>query len=76
MRHHPTSRTGLRTRLAEARSTRRQCRVLARELAGYDTPAARLELEAVLARHSDEEAAPIRAILRAQDADRLVRTLP
>jgi hypothetical protein len=32
-----------------------------------------LELEAVLERHGDEEAGPIRAILRAQDAARLVR---
>lgn len=73
MRLHDITRPRLRSRLVEARSARRRCRTLERELAGYDTPSARLELEAVLARHSDVDAEPIRAILRAHDADRLHR---
>ena len=69
---HPRPRT-LLGRLADVLDARRRDRGLQRELAGFDTPAARLELDAVLARHRDEDADPVRAILRAQDAARLVR---
>jgi hypothetical protein len=68
----PRPRT-LLGRLGDARYARRRDRDLRRELAEYDTPSARLELDAVLERHGDDEAGPIRAILRAQDAARLTR---
>ncbi len=58
-------------------ATRRQLRTreaeLNRELAAYDTPSARLDLEAILARHSSHEAREIEAILRRQAVDRLIR---
>jgi hypothetical protein len=60
-------------RLANAWEDRRRDRGLERQLADFGTPSDRLELEAVLERHGDEEAGPIRAILRAQDAARLAR---
>lgn len=60
-------------RLVDARDARRRYRGLERQLADFGTPSDRSELEAVLERHGDEEAGPIRAILRAQDAARLVR---
>jgi hypothetical protein len=69
---HPRPHTPL-DRLVDVRYARRRDRDLRRQLAEYDTPSDRLELDAVLERHGDEEADPIRAILRAQDAARLVR---
>jgi hypothetical protein len=58
-------------------ATRRQLRTreaeLNRELATYDTPSARLDLEAILSRHSSHEAREIEAILRRQAVDRLIR---
>jgi len=69
---HPRPRT-LLARLVDARDARRRDRGIERQLADFDTPSDRLELEAVLERHGDEKAGPIRAILRAQDAARPVR---
>ena len=44
-----------------------------RELAGYDTPSARRELDAILARHTAEEIAPIERILSQQSVGRTRR---
>jgi hypothetical protein len=62
----------LRETLAQRRTLRHERQRLERELASYDTPAARLELEAMLERHSPEETAEIRRILERQSASRLV----
>jgi len=40
----------------------RRARLLA-ELAGYRTQSERAELEMILARHSDDDAAPVRALI-------------
>ena len=63
--------TRIRTALANRRTERLAQRRLAAELAEFQTPAERAELEQVLARHSAEEARPIWAILDRQDAERL-----
>lgn len=52
---------------AQRRQSARRQRRLERELAGYRTPAERLELDAILARHSAEETHDIAEILRHQD---------
>jgi hypothetical protein len=57
------STTTVRSTLARRRDARRQQHQLARELAAYDTPAARADLFATLARHAPEHSAPIRRIL-------------
>jgi hypothetical protein len=61
-----TPLTTLRSSLADRRSAHRARSRLERELAGYDTPSARRELDAVLARHTAEETAPIEKILSRQ----------
>ena len=58
--------TSLRSTLADRRSAHRARTRLERELAGYDTPSARRELDAILARHTAEEIAPIEKILSRQ----------
>ena len=63
----------LRAELATRRTARNNRRELARQLAAYDTPAARLEIEAVLDRHDPADTEEIRSILRQQDADRMLR---
>jgi hypothetical protein len=65
--------TTLRSTLSNKRSAHRARTQLERELAGYDTPAARRELDAILARHTAEEIAPIEAILSRQSMDRTRR---
>jgi hypothetical protein len=62
----PTTLTTLRSTLADRRSAHRARTRLERELAGYDTPSARRELDAILARHTAEEIAPIEKILNRQ----------
>ena len=59
-----------RTALANYRTERIAHRRLAAELAEYQTPAERTELDEVLARHTAEETREIRAILDRQDAER------
>lgn len=66
---HPTVRS-LRSALAHSRSGRRDHRQLERELAEYETPAARDDLVATLARYPDEDSAPIRRILTRQALSR------
>lgn len=68
-----TTITTLRSTLASRRSAHRARTQLQRELAGYDTPAARRELDAILARHTAEEIAPIERILSQQSIGRTRR---
>jgi hypothetical protein len=60
--------TSLRSSLAQRRTADAERRRLAQELACYQTPAERLELDLVLGRHSAEETAEIDAILSRQAA--------
>ena len=65
--------TTLRSTLAHRRSAHRARTQLQRDLAGYDTPSARRELDAILARHTAEEIAPIERILSQQSVGRARR---
>lgn len=65
--------TTLRSTLAHRRSAHRAHTQLQRELAGYDTPSARRELDAIMARHTAEEIAPIERILSRQSVGRIRR---
>ena len=58
----------LRATLAERRAAQSRRRRLARELAAYSSPADRLELDLILGRHSEEDAAEIQALLNSQAA--------
>ncbi|SOD74500.1 hypothetical protein SAMN05892883_3686 [Jatrophihabitans sp. GAS493] len=58
----------LREQLAERRAARKARRELERELAHYSSAADRLELDAILSRHSIEETAEIRHVLAVIDA--------
>ena len=62
-----------RTALANRRTERIAHRRLAAELAAFQTPTERAELDSVLARHSAEDTWQIRAILGRQEAERLHR---
>jgi hypothetical protein len=62
-----------RTALANRRTERIEHRRLAAELAAFETPAERTELDVVLGRYSAEETREIRSILDQQDAQRLRR---
>jgi hypothetical protein len=53
----------LRSQLAERRLVRQRSRRLEAELASYSTPAERLELDAILGRHSAEEIAELESLL-------------
>jgi hypothetical protein len=60
-------RTSLRTSKREVmRAARTERKALKRELAGYTSPSDRNDLEAILARYSDEETASIRSLLPAR----------
>jgi hypothetical protein len=63
MRHARTTLTTLHSTLAQRRSARREHLRLQRELAAYDTPSARADLNATLARHTPEQAEPVQRIL-------------
>jgi hypothetical protein len=63
----------IRTELATRRAARRERLKLAKELAAYDTPAARVEIETIVARHDPEETRQIRQILTRQAAKELMR---
>ena len=65
--------TTMRSALAHRRSTRRARIQLERELASYDTPSARHELDAILSRHSAADIAPIEHILTKQSVSRTRR---
>ena len=63
MRHARTTLTALHSTLAHRRSARRQHQQLQRELSTYDTPSARADLTATLARHTPEQSEPVLRIL-------------
>ena len=65
--------TTLRSTLTHRRSAHLARTRLERELASYDTPASRRELDAILARHTTEEIAQIEQILNRQPLDRTRR---
>lgn len=56
----------LRDTLADRRAARAGHRRLQRELAGYTTAAERLDLDAMLDRHSDDEGHEVRGIVASQ----------
>jgi hypothetical protein len=58
----------LRAELSSRRRDRAARRVLARELAGYTSPRDLADLEAILDRHPEHEAAPVRRLLAARTA--------
>jgi hypothetical protein len=62
----------VRNYLEARRAVRRERLSLERELASYDTPSARLDLDAILARHTDEDTREIQAILNRQDVNRIM----
>jgi hypothetical protein len=62
-----------RTAVANRRIERLAQRRLEAELAAFQTPAERSELDQVLGRYTAEETREIRAILNRQDASRLHR---
>jgi hypothetical protein len=59
----PESITALRTQLAERRLVRQRNRRLEEELASYSTPSERLELDAILSRHTAEEISQLEEML-------------
>ncbi len=66
--------SSLRTSVAERRAARTKRRRLAAELASYQTPAERLELDLILGRRrTSDETAEIEAILTQQPATVLHR---
>jgi hypothetical protein len=64
-------RDDLREEFAARREQQRQHRQLEQELAAFSTPAERLELDLILARHTADEARDVQAILHRQAYDRL-----
>lgn len=63
----------VRTYFATRRQLREHDARLDRELAAYDTPSARMDMEAILARHSSHEAREIEAILRRHALNGMLR---
>lgn len=63
----------VRTYLATRREIRRREADLNRELADYNTPSARMDMEAILARHTTDEAREIEAILRRHALNGMLR---
>ena len=59
----PETISNLRTLLAERRMVRQRSKQLETELASYSTPAERLELEAIMSRHTAEEIAELEEML-------------
>jgi hypothetical protein len=57
-------------RIRTAMEQRREIRKLSAELAAFQSPAERAELDELIARHSTEETRLIRAILDQQDHER------
>ena len=64
-----------RTALANYRIERRAHRQLAEELAAFQTPAERSELEQMLSRYSSDQTREIREILNRQDYQRAHRSM-
>ena len=74
MTRHDLSVKSLRTSLASRRDARLQRRSLERQLASYTTESDRLELDAIMSRHSADETSELRSIINRQAMDRLMRT--
>ncbi|HEX6346664.1 hypothetical protein [Umezawaea sp.] len=74
MTHPTTAIRTLRTSLSSRRAARRSRQSLERQLASYNTPSDRLDLDAMLDRHDSEDAAEIKAILHSQSMERIIRT--
>jgi hypothetical protein len=66
----PETISTLRTQLAERRLVRQRNKRLEEELASFNTPAERLELDAILSRHTAEEIEELQSML---DRPSLVR---
>jgi hypothetical protein len=65
--------TAFVSRLQSRRAAHEQRQSLSRELAAFNTPTARLELDEIIARHSTEEARLVTELLRQHDAVHLMR---
>jgi maltooligosyltrehalose synthase len=63
-----------RTAMAHRRTERAAHRQLSAELAAFQSPAERAELDHLLSRHSAEETREIREILNRQDYERIRRS--
>jgi hypothetical protein len=63
MTHQKSTLTMLRDNLAMRRVERRERMRLERELAAYSSPADRLELDAIISRHTPEQTRVIEAII-------------
>jgi hypothetical protein len=73
MTRHDLSVKSLRSSLASRRVARLERRSLERQLASYTSESDRLELDAILSRHSAEETTELRSIINRQAMDRLIR---
>jgi hypothetical protein len=62
--------TSARAQLADRRAASRAHRQLCAELAAFQTPAERAELDLILSRHSETETEQVREILVRQDTER------
>ena len=62
----------IRSELANRRATRRRRLRLERELASFNTPSARLEIETILDRHPADQTQAIRAILNRQASSKIL----
>ncbi|MFD4643181.1 hypothetical protein ACFWN2_38150 [Lentzea sp. NPDC058436] len=74
MTRHDLSVKSLRSSLATRRAARVKRQSLERQLASYTTESDRLELDAILSRHTAEETGELRSIINRQAMDRLLRT--
>jgi hypothetical protein len=61
------------SRVQSRREAHRERQTLARELAAFTTPAERLELDEIMARHTDDETRLVQQLLRQQDVNHLMR---
>lgn len=73
MTYPSTAIRSLRTSLSSRRAARRSRQSLERQLASYNNPSDRLDLEAILARHDSAETAEIQSILSRQSMERIIR---
>jgi hypothetical protein len=61
------------SRLQSRRDAHQQRQSLSRELAAFSSPSDRLELDAIIARHTAEDARLVQELLRQRDNDHLMR---
>ena len=74
MTRHDLSVKSLRSSLASRRDARIKRQSLERQLASYTTESDRIELDAILSRHTSEETTELRSIINRQAMDRLLRS--